>query len=133
MVELLIGGGILLLFISIIILLANKGTNKKVVTFHSNNPEDFKKFMEQNNFPPEMIQNMNIGKNGSFKNVTTTKTMKTVKYVNGQKVSEETHNENSNYTPLTNCPNCGATLEPGNTGVCRYCNTSFNTYQINNQ
>ena len=119
--------GVGLLIISIILLIF-KG-NKKINVIKTNNPEELKQFMEQNNFPEEMIKNM-TGEN-AFSGLTTTQTTRTIKYVNGQIVSDETHNINNNITPLTNCPNCGAKLEPGNNGVCRYCNTQFTTYQIN--
>lgn len=69
----------------------------------------------------------------SAANFSSTKTVRKIKYENGQIVSNETHTSNNSVTPITNCPNCGAHIEPGNTGICRYCNTSFNTYQINNQ
>lgn len=120
-----IGVGLLILSV---ILLIFKG-NKNINVIKTNNPEELKQFMKQNNFPEEMIKNM-TGEN-AFSNITTTQTTRTVKYVNGQIVSDETHNINNNITPLTNCPNCGAKLEPGNNGVCRYCNTQFTTYQIN--
>lgn len=122
-----IGVGLLLLSVILLIFKGNK--NKNINVIKTNNPEELKQFMEQNNFPEEMIKNM-TGEI-AFSGLTTTQTTRTVKYVNGQKVSEETHNFNSNITPLTNCPNCGAKLEPGNNGVCRYCNTQFTTYQIN--
>lgn len=121
--------GIILVIITFILLVVCK-KNTSVTIVKNNNPEELKKFMETHNFPEEMIKNMS--ENGTVAtNITTTKTIKTVKYVNGQKISEETHNENNHITPLTNCPNCGAMIEQGNTGVCRYCNTSFKTYQIN--
>ena len=120
-----IGVGLLLLSVILLIFKGNK--NKNINVIKTNNPEELKKFMEEHNFPQEMIQNM--AENGT--NIVTTTTTTQVKYVNGQKVSEETRNFNSNITPLTNCPNCGAKLEPGNNGVCRYCNTQFTTYQIN--
>ena len=120
-----IGVGLLILSVILLIFKGNKNTN----VIKTNNPEELKQFMEQNNFPEEMIKNM-TGEN-AFSNITTTQTTRTVKYVNGQIVSDETHNINNNITPLTNCPNCGAKLEPGNNGVCRYCNTQFTTYQIN--
>lgn len=119
--------GVGLLIISFILLIF-KG-NKNINVIKTNNPEELKQFMEQNNFPEEMIKNM-TGEN-AFSGLTTTQTTRTVKYVNGQIVSDETHSINNNITPLTNCPNCGAKLEPGNNGVCRYCNTQFTTYQIN--
>ena len=122
-----IGVGLLLLSVILLIFKGNK--NKNINVIKTNNPEELKKFMEQNNFPEEMIKNM-TGEN-AFSNITTTQTTRTIKYVNGQIVSDETHNINNNITPLTNCPNCGAKLEPGNNGVCRYCNTQFTTYQIN--
>lgn len=120
------GFGVFLLVVSIIILVF-KSQKDNITFIKSNNPEELKKFMEEHNFPQEMIQNMT--ENGT--NIVTTTTTTKVEYVNGQKVSEETHNFNSNITPLTNCPNCGAMIEPGNNGVCRFCNTTFNTYQIN--
>lgn len=119
--------GIGMLILSIILIIVGGKKNTKIIK--TNSPEELKEFMEQHNFPTEMIQNMT--ENKAFSNITTTKTTRTVKYVKGQIVSDETHNINNNITTLTNCPNCGAKLEPGNTGVCRYCNTSFTTYQIN--
>ena len=126
MATIIIGFGVFLLVVSIIILVF-KSQKDNITFIKSNNLEELKKFMEEHNFPREMIQNMT--ENGT--NIVTTTTTTKVEYVNGQKVSEETHNFNSNITPLTNCPNCGAMIEPGNNGVCRYCNTTFNTYQIN--
>ena len=126
MATIIIGFGVFLLVVSIIILVF-KSQKDNITFIKSNNLEELKKFMEEHNFPQEMIQNMT--ENGT--NIVTTTTTTKVEYVNGQKVSEETHNFNSNITPLTNCPNCGAMIEPGNNGVCRYCNTTFNTYQIN--
>ena len=126
MAKIIIGFGVFLLVVSIIILVF-KSQKDNITFIKSNNLEELKKFMEEHNFPQEMIQNMT--ENGT--NIVTTTTTTKVEYVNGQKVSEETHNFNSNITPLTNCPNCGAMIEPGNNGVCRYCNTTFNTYQIN--
>ena len=124
--TIIVGFGVFLLVVSIIILVF-KSQKDNITFIKSNNPEELKKFMEEHNFPQEMIQNMT--ENGT--NIVTTTTTTKVEYVNGQKVSEETHNFNSNITPLTNCPNCGAMIEPGNNGVCRFCNTTFNTYQIN--
>ncbi len=123
----LTGVGIILLIVSIIILAFKKTTNVTLVK--SDNPEDLKKFMEQNNFPKEMIQNISEN-NGTFTtNVTTTQTTRTVKYVNGELVSDATKTITN--TPLTNCPRCGAMIEPGNNGICRFCNTTFNNNQIN--
>ena len=124
--TIIVGFGVFLLVVAVIIL-AFKSQKDNITFIKGNNPEELKKFMEEHNFPQEMIQNMT--ENGT--NIVTTTTTTKVKYVNGQKVSEETHNFNSNITPLTNCPNCGAMIEPGNNGVCRYCNTTLNTYQIN--
>lgn len=128
MIELLIAIGIFLLIAALLLMITTAKTNTKTMTFHSNNPEDFQKFIEENNFPKEMMEN--LSKNGAFTtSVTTEKTTRTVKYVNGELVSDQTQTETSR--PLTNCPNCGATIEPGNDGACRYCNASFNTYRIN--
>lgn len=124
--TIIVGFGVFLLVVAVITL-AFKSQKENITFIKGNNPEELKKFMEEHNFPQEMIQNMT--ENGT--NIVTTTTTTKVKYVNGQKVSEETHNFNSNITPLTNCPNCGAMIEPGNNGVCRYCNTTLNTYQIN--
>ena len=110
------------------IILIFKG-NKNINVIKTNNPEDFKKFIEQNNFPTEMIQNMT--QNGNMTNVTTTQTTRTVKYVNGQLVSDETQSSSSNTLPFEYCPRCGAKVEPDNNGICRYCNTPFNAYRIN--
>ena len=104
-----------------------KNTNLKIVK--SNNPEELKQFMEQHNFPTEMIQNMT--QNGNMTNITTTQTKRTVKYVNGQLVSDETQSSSSNALPFEYCPKCGAKVEPDNNGICRYCNTPFNAYRIN--
>ena len=120
-----IGVGLLLLSVIILIFKGNKNIN----VIKTNNPEDFKKFMEQHSFPTEMIQNMT--QNGNMTNVTTTQTTRTVKYVNGQLVSDETQSSSSNTLPFEYCPRCGAKVEPDNNGICRYCNTPFNAYRIN--
>lgn len=128
MTMILIVCGVIFLIISIIILII---TNKKTFKiFKTNSPEEIQEFMKQHGFPNEMIQGM-MGSNIS--NITTTTTSTTTKFINGQKVSEQTHNTNQKISTITNCPNCGATIEQGNTGTCRYCNTTFNTYQINNK
>lgn len=120
--------GIVLIIISVILtIFTKKNTNVKIVK--SNNPEELKQFMEQHNFPTEMIQNMT--QNGNMTNVTTTQTTRTVKYVNGQLVSDETQSTSSNTLPFEYCPKCGAKVEPDNNGICRYCNTPFNAYRIN--
>lgn len=120
-----IGVGLLILSV---ILLIFKG-NKNINVIKTNNPEELKQFMEQNNFPEEMIKNM-TGEN-AFSNITTTQTTRTVKYVNGQLVSDETQSSSSNALPFEYCPKCGAKVEPDNNGICRYCNTPFNVYRIN--
>ena len=120
--------GIVLVILSIILTIFTKNnTNVKIVK--SNNPEELKQFMEQHNFPTEMIQNMT--QNSNMTNVTTTQTTRTVKYVNGQLVSDETQSTSSNTLPFEYCPKCGAKVEPDNNGICRYCNTPFNAYRIN--
>ena len=120
--------GIVLLLISIALLVIGK-KNMSITIVKNNNPEELKKFMEQHNFPTEMIQNMT--QNGNMTNVTTTQTTRTVKYVNGQLVSDETQSSSSNTLPFEYCPKCGAKIEPDNNGICRYCNTPFNAYRIN--
>ena len=120
--------GIVLLLISIALLVVGK-KNMSITIVKNNNPEELKKFMEQHNFPTEMIQNMT--QNGNMTNVTTTQTTRTVKYVNGQLVSDETQSSSSNTLPFEYCPKCGAKIEPDNNGICRYCNTPFNAYRIN--
>lgn len=120
--------GIVLLLISITLLVIGK-KNMSITIVKNNNPEDLQKFMEQHNFPTEMIQNMT--QNGNMTNVTTTQTTRTVKYVNGQLVSDETQSSSSNTLPFEYCPKCGAKIEPNNNGICRYCNTPFNAYRIN--
>lgn len=118
--------GVILVLLSIALLVVGK-KNTSITIVKNNNPEDLKKFMEQHNFPEEMIKNMS--ENGTVTtNITTTQTTRTVKYVNGQLVSDETRTTTN--TPLTNCPKCGAMIEPENNGVCRFCNTIFNN-QIN--
>ena len=120
--------GIVFIIISVILtIFTKKNTNLKIVK--SNNPEELKQFMEQHNFPTEMIQNMT--QNGNMTNVTTMQTTRTVKYVNGQLVSDETQSSSSNTLPFEYCPKCGAKVEPDNNGICRYCNTPFNVYRIN--
>ena len=127
-IEILIGGGIFLVLLALILLIINN-TKKTVKTFKINNPEELKKFMEEHKFPHEMIQNM-MNENSQVEVKTTTRK---IKYVNGKIVSDETTTSNQNISPLTNCPNCGSIIEPENDGTCKYCNTSFNTYQINNK
>lgn len=119
--------GIGMLILSIILIIVSGKKNIKVIK--TNNPEEFKEFMEQHNFPTEMIQNMT--QNGNMTNVTTTQTTRTVKYVNGQLVSDETQSSSSSTLPFEYCPKCGAKVEPDNNGICRYCNTPFNAYRIN--
>ena len=119
--------GIVMLIISIILIIVGGKKNIKVIK--TNNPEELKEFMEQHNFPTEMIQNMT--QNGNMTNITTTQTTRTVKYVNGQLVSDETQSSSSNTLPFEYCPKCGAKVEPDNNGICRYCNTPFNAYRIN--
>lgn len=119
--------GIGMLILSIILIIVGGKKNIKVIK--TNNPEEFKEFMEQHNFPTEMIQNMT--QNGNMTNITTTQTTRTVKYVNGQLVSDETQSSSSNTLPFEYCPKCGAKVEPDNNGICRYCNTPFNAYRIN--
>lgn len=120
--------GVILVLLSIALLTVGK-KNMSITIVKNNNPEDLKKFMEQHNFPEEMIQNMT--QNGNMTNVTTTQTTRTVKYVNGQLVSDETQSSSSNTLPFEYCPKCGAKVEPDNNGICRYCNTPFNAYRIN--
>lgn len=120
--------GVILVLLSITLLVVGK-KNTSITIIKNNNPEDLKKFMEQHNFPEEMIQNMT--QNGNMTNVTTTQTTRTVKYVNGQLVSDETQSSSSNTLPFEYCPKCGAKVEPDNNGICRYCNTPFNAYRIN--
>lgn len=119
--------GIGMLILSIILIIVSGKKNIKVIK--TNNPEELKDFMEQHNFPTEMIQNMT--QNGNMTNITTTQTTRTVKYVNGQLVSDETQSSSSNTLPFEYCPKCGAKVEPDNNGICRYCNTPFNAYRIN--
>lgn len=119
--------GIGMLMLSIILIIVSGKKNIKVIK--TNNPEEFKEFMEQHNFPTEMIQNMT--QNGNMTNITTTQTKRTVKYVNGQLVSDETQSSSSNTLPFEYCPKCGAKVESDNNGICRYCNTPFNAYRIN--
>lgn len=119
--------GIGMLILSIILIIVSGKKNIKVIK--TNNPEEFKEFMEQHNFPTEMIQNMT--QNGNMTNITTTQTTRTVKYVNGQLVSDETQSSSSNTLPFEYCPKCGAKVESDNNGICRYCNTPFNAYRIN--
>lgn len=120
--------GVILVLLSITLFVVGK-KNTSITIIKNNNPEDLKKFMEQHNFPEEMIQNMT--QNGNMTNVTTTQTTRTVKYVNGQLVSDETQSSSSNTLPFEYCPKCGAKVEPDNNGICRYCNTPFNAYRIN--
>ena len=120
--------GVILILLSIILLEVGK-KNTSITIVKNNNPEDLKKFMEQHNFHEEMIQN--ITQNDNITNVTTTQTTRTVKYINGQLVSDETHSSSSNTLPFEYCPKCGAKVEPDNNGICRYCNTPFNAYRIN--
>lgn len=119
--------GVILILLSIILLKVGK-KNTSITIVKNNNPEDLMKFMEQHNFPEEMIQN--ITQNDNITNVTTTQTTRTVKYANGQLVSDETQSTSSNTLPFEYCPKCGAKVEPDNNGICRYCNTPFNAYRI---
>lgn len=126
--DIIITVGVILVLLSIILLVVGK-KNTSITIVKNNNPEDLKKFMEQHNFPEEMIQNMT--QNGNITNITTTQTTRTIKYVNGQLVSDETQSSSSNTLPFEYCPKCGAKVEPDNNGICRYCNTPFNAYRIN--
>ena len=111
----------------IIIISLILNTKKSITTFKTTDPEEIKKLMEQHNFPTDMFNNLQ-NRTAGF---TSTKTTRKVKYINGQIVSDETNTSTKEFTTLTNCPNCGATIEEENNGSCKYCNTSFKTYQIN--
>lgn len=63
--------------------------------------------------------------NDSFTNVTTTKQFKKTVYENGQKISEEETITHNNITPITNCPNCGATIKNKTKTNCDYCHTKL--------
>lgn len=119
-IYLIIGLGIFLFVLAIFlyILTAVKSHKNIIVT---KNPEELKKFMEENNFPPEMINGM-INENTTF---SSTKTTRTIRYENGEIVSDETTTVSNSYPQMTNCPNCKSVIEPNNNGTCRYCGTSF--------
>ncbi len=96
-----------------------------------NNNEELIKNMKEHGLSDEMIRNMT--NNGLTTNITTQQTIREVQYINGELVSDKTHTTNNEITPITNCPNCGANVEHDTSGKCHYCNTTFNTYQINNK
>ena len=58
--------GVILILLSIILLEVGK-KNTSITIVKNNNPEDLKKFMEQHNFPEEMIQNITQNDNFSLK------------------------------------------------------------------
>ena len=109
-----------MLILAIIAVSNKKHINKKTITIKTTNQEETTKFMKEHNFPEEMIQEMQNGNT----TVTRTQTIRTVKYINGQKVSDTI--ETSTTVPkATYCPNCGAKLED-TSNTCHYCNQTFN-------
>lgn len=118
--KLLITFGFTLQIIAIIFLLFKKKKNKTKI-IKTNNIEDLKQFMTENSFETELLDQMK-NNNTPF---TSTKTVRTVKYVNGEKISDVTETTHNNM-PLPNfCPNCGANLETNNSTICPHCNNNF--------
>lgn len=111
------------MIILVILLVKNRqyNNNNKIVTLKTTDPKEFEEFMREHNFPEEMIEEMQEGNI----NVTTTKTVRKVKYINGQKVSDVTETTTNKPLPATYCPNCGAKLEENTNNTCHYCNQTF--------
>ena len=97
----------------------NNLTTKK---YQNITESQLKDILKEHNLPDNIFKSNNS-------TYTTSKTFHKVKYVNGEKVSEETKSSHNEITPMTNCPNCGAKIENDSNGVCHYCNTSFKNYQ----
>lgn len=118
--TLLITFGLILQIVAVIFLFTKNFKNKTRI-IKTNNPEDLKQFMTENNFPTEMLEQM---KNGTTQ-FTSTKTVRTVKYINGEKVSDVTEATNNNMPTPNFCPNCGANLENNNSTICPHCSNNF--------
>lgn len=112
--------GLMGLSVVLIILLFLNRKYIRIKTIKTTNPQEFENFMKENNFPEEIMQHM---KDGAV--VTSTKTVRTVKYVNGEKVSDVTETTTNNTQNPTYCPNCGAKLDDNTSNTCRYCNSTF--------
>ena len=104
----------------LIILLFLNRKHISIKAIKTTNPQEFENFMNDNDFPEEIIQHM---KDGAV--VTSTKTVRTVKYVNGEKVSDVTETTTNNTQNPTYCPNCGAKLNDNTRNTCRHCNSTF--------
>ena len=109
-------GIILILILIIIFLVSTKKHNLKIIK--TTNQEEFENFMKDHNFPEEMINEFKT----SPTHFTSTKTVRKVKYVNGEKISDVTETTNHTTLPQTNCPNCGANIKTSD-DTCHYCNT----------
>ena len=118
--TILITFGIILQIVAIVFLFT-KNIRTKTKVIKTSNIEDIKQFMEESNFPKEMLEQINNG-NTQF---TSTKTVRTVKYVNGEKVSDITETTNNNIPKPNFCPNCGANFENNNSNICPHCNNNF--------
>lgn len=118
--TLLITFGFILQIVAIFVLFKNS-IKRKTRIIKTNNPEDLKQFMEENNFPTEILEQI---KNKNTQ-ITSTKTVRTVKYVNGEKISDETQTINNNIPTPNFCPNCGASFENNNSNICPHCNNNF--------
>ena len=118
--KLLITFGFTLQIIAIIFLLFKKKKTKTKI-IKTNNIEDLKQFMTENSFETEMLDQMK-NNNTQF---ASTKTVRTVKYVNGEKISDVTETTHNNMSLPNFCPNCGANLETNNSTICPHCNNNF--------
>ena len=123
-VPILIG----IIIILIILLVFKESKHKKTINIknlQNISNENLEEIMKKHNISPDMMN--------SASSITTSSTVTQVKYVNGQKVSEETKTFHNQLSPITNCPNCGANIEKTATNICPYCNTSFEIYQSTNK
>ncbi len=120
MTETYILFGIIIILIFIIIFLIK---NKNINTIAG-----FKKGTNLEEDAEKILKNLNM-KNlkGPVKTskMITHKTFSKAIYKNGEKISEETSNTESEIhsEAFTNCPNCGAKIESPNITNCPYCNT----------
>ena len=111
MIYFFIGGGCLMLFFTLIMLITKSISNVK----------------KHSNLINEHIENtvQQYQNNNTFANVTTTQqTTKTI-YQNGEKVSEVVTTTHNNVSPITNCPNCGAKIIDQSKSNCDYCHTAL--------
>ena len=121
LIPLLIG----IIIVLIILLVFKVGKKNIKITKFNNLTENQVKDLFKNSIPTGMINSLKNG-NSTF---TTSKTIHKVKYVNGEKVSEETKTSHKELSPMTNCPNCGAKIDSQSNKTCHYCGTTFDQYQ----